>query len=68
MARQRWVRQAGERMMAPSSAARNWSPARIPQPSMSAQSSGPTQAKFGVLAALARSAGNDVSGTRWDAQ
>ena len=64
MASDRWVRQAGERMTAPSSAARNRSPARIPHPSMSEQSLAPSQAKLGVLAAVARSAGSASSGTR----
>ena len=68
MASERWVRQAGERMISPSSRARNWSPDRIPHPSMSVQSLGLTQAKFGVVAALARSVCSDWSGTRWAAQ
>ena len=68
MASDRWVRQAGERMMAPSSRARKSSPARIPQPSMSAQSLGLTQEKLGVLAALARSVRSDRSGTMWAVQ
>jgi hypothetical protein len=54
---------AGERMIMPSSLARKSSPARIPQPSISEQSSGEIQAKSGVVAALARSAGSDSSGT-----
>ena len=40
----------------------------IPQPSMSVQSFGATQAKFGVVDVLARSAGSDSSGTTWRAQ
>ncbi len=64
----RWVRQAGERMTAPSSAARKLSPARIPHPSMSVQSLAPSQAKSGVLAAVVRSAGSDSSGARWAEQ
>jgi hypothetical protein len=68
IASERWVRQAGERSMAPSSAARNRSPARMPHPSMSLQSSAPSQAKFGVVAALARSVLSAWSGTRWAEQ
>ncbi len=64
MASERWVRQAGDRSIAPNSAARNSSPGRIPPPSMSVQSLAPSQAKSGVLAALARSVRRACSGTR----
>jgi hypothetical protein len=68
MARDAWVVQAGEARIWPSSCSRNASPAAIPQPSMSVQSFGAIQAKFGVVAALARSAGSDSRGTTWAAQ
>jgi hypothetical protein len=63
IASDRWVRQAGEFMIAASSVWRNSSPAAMPQPSISAQSSGATQAKFGVVAGFARSLPSSSSGT-----
>ena len=46
-------------MIAPSSARRKSSPARMPHPSMSEQSSGAIQAKFGVVDACRRSAASE---------
>ena len=54
IASERWVRHAGERMIASSSCCRKLSPALIPQPSMSSQSFAPIHAKFGVVAVLLR--------------
>ena len=68
MASERWVRQARDFMIMPSSRARNWSPALMPQPSMSLQSSGDTQAKLGVEAGRARSEASCSIGTLWAAQ
>ena len=68
IASDRCVVQAGERMMRPSSWRTKPSPAAMPQPSMSKQSSGAIHAKFGVVDARLRSAGSDSSGTRCAAQ
>jgi hypothetical protein len=68
IASDRWVRQAGEFMICVSSALRKASPAAMPQPSMSVQSLGATQAKFGVLAVVFRSRPSSSSGTTCAAQ
>ena len=68
IASERWVRHAGELRTAPSVRARNWSPLRTPQPSMSLQSSAPIQAKLGVVCGWARSALIASSGTTCVAQ
>ena len=68
IARERCVRQAGEFMIWVSSVLRKASPAAMPQPSMSAQSSGETQAKLGVVEGDLRSPGSSSSGTTWLAQ
>ena len=68
IASDRCLVQAGDRMISAECCGRKSSPALMPQPSMSKQSSGLTQAKFGVVDARRRSAASDGSGTRCAAQ